>query len=80
MYLKNKDVLVAYIRVIKNTDEGVNTRVRTLERDTDDFRTLKRDTDDFLIEIELHQGLALNSFLFTMVMVKLTEGIPNEVS
>jgi len=37
------------------------------------------DMDDFFIDIGLHQGLALRSFLFTIVMDELTRGIQDEI-
>ena len=36
-------------------------------------------TDDFPIDIGLHQGVALSSFLFTIVMDELTRGIQDEI-
>jgi len=42
--------------------DGVRTRVGTLVRGK----------DDFLIDVGLHQGLALSPFLFNIVMDKLT--------
>ena len=61
-------MLVAYMQVVKDIYTGVRTRIRTLVGDTDDFP----------IDIGLHQGLALNPFLFTIVMDELTKGIQDE--
>jgi len=38
-------------------------------------KTLVGDTKDFPVDIGLHQGLPLSSFLFSIVMDKLTRGI-----
>jgi len=63
--LEKKEVLMAYIRTIKDMYEGVNTSVRTSVDDT----------EYFLIDIGLHQGSALSPFLFMIVMDELTRGI-----
>ena len=55
--------------LLKIMYEGARIRVRTLRGDTKDFH----------IDIELHQGLALSHFLFTMVMDELTRGVQDEV-
>jgi len=62
--LEKRDVLVAYMRVIKDMYDGIRTRVRTLVGDTDNFS----------IDIGLHQGSALSPFLFTIVMESSLEG------
>jgi len=49
--------------------EEVRTRVRTMIRDTQNFS----------IDIGLHQGSALNPFLFTTVMGELTREIQDEI-
>jgi len=67
--LERKSVSIAYMRVFKDMDSGVRTRVRTLVGDTKDFP----------IDIELHQGSALSPFLFTIIMDKLTRGIQDEI-
>ena len=62
-------MLVAYIRAIKDIQEGVKTSVKTSIDDT----------KNFLIQIRLHQGSALRSFPFTIVLDELTKGIQEEV-
>jgi len=62
--LEKKEVLVVYIRAIKNMYEGVKTSVRTSAGDTEYFP----------IDIGLHQGSTLSPFLFTIVMDELTRG------
>ena len=49
--------------------DGVRIRVRTLVGDTDDFP----------MDIVLHQGSMLGSFLFTIIIDKLTRGIQDEI-
>ena len=60
---------VAYIRLIKDMYEGVQTSVRTLEGDT----------YAFLIDIGCCQVLTLSSFIFIIIMNELTKGIQDEV-
>jgi len=67
--LEKNGVPVEYTRVIRDMYE----RVRTI------VRTAIGDTQDFSIDIELHQGSALNPFLFTIVMDELTREIQNEI-
>jgi len=67
--LDKKGVPVEYTRVVRDMYKGVRTRVRTVIGDTKDFS----------IHIGLHQGSALNPFLFTTVMDKLTREIQEEV-
>jgi len=62
-------VSAAYIKVIKDMYEGVKTGVRTPIGDTKYFP----------IDIGLHQGSTLSSFLFTTVMDELTREIQDEV-
>ena len=60
--LKKKEVPVAYIRVIKNMYEGVQTCARTSEGDTDDFSS-----------IGFHQESTLKMFLFTIITDELAK-------
>jgi len=55
----------SYIRVIKDMYEGGRTSVRTPGGVT----------NDFAVGLGLHQGSALNPFLFTLVTDELTRGI-----
>jgi len=67
--LEKKGVLPLYIRVIKDMYEGGRTSVRTPGGVT----------NDFFVVMGLHQGSALNPFLFTIVMDVLTRGIQDEL-
>jgi len=67
--LEKKGVPMEYTRVIRGMYKWVRTRVRTVIGDTGDFH----------IDIGLHQGSALSSFLFTTVMDELTRGIQDEI-
>jgi len=58
-----------YTRVIRDMNDDVRTRVRTVVGDT----------RDFLIDIGLYQGFVLSPFLFTTVMDELTRGIQDEI-
>jgi len=62
-------VPVAYIQAIKEMHEGVKAS----------FRTFSGDMNEFSIDIALHQGSALSTFLFACVMDELTNGIQGEV-
>ena len=42
-------------------------------------RTSDGDMDDFLIRIELHQGSALSSYLFALVMDEVTRDIQGDI-
>jgi len=68
--LEKKGLPVAYIRIIKDMYNAVRTRVRTIVGDI----------DNFFIDIGLHQGSALNPFLFTIVMDKISRRIQDELS
>ena len=54
-----------YVTLIKDMYNNVVTRVRTSDRDTDDFP----------IRIGLHQGSALSPYLFALVMDEVTRNI-----
>jgi hypothetical protein len=56
--LQKHKVSIKYITLIKDMYDNVVTSVRTSDRDT----------NDFLINIGLHQGSALGSYLFALVM------------
>jgi len=58
-----------YIRVIKDMYEGSKTRVRTPGGVI----------DDFCFGIGLHQGSALSTFFFTLIMDELIKGIQDEL-
>ncbi|XP_070005160.1 secreted RxLR effector protein 78-like [Nicotiana sylvestris] len=63
-------VLVAYIRLIKDMYDGVNTQVRMVDGDSDHFPVM----------MGLHQELALSPFLCALVMDVLMHHIQGEVS
>jgi hypothetical protein len=63
--LQKHKVLIKYITLIKDMYDNVVTNVRTSEGDT----------NDFLINIGLHQGSALSSYLFTLMMDGVTRDI-----
>nr|XP_009631044.1 uncharacterized protein LOC104120878 [Nicotiana tomentosiformis] len=67
--LEAKRLHVVYIRVIQNMYDGAKTRVRTTGWDSEYFS----------VEMGLHQGSALSSFLFSLAMDALTQHIQGEV-
>jgi len=67
--LMKKGVHIKYIDIIRDMYNRIVTNVRTCG----DI------TSDFSITIGLHQGSALNPFLFTIVMEELTRAIQNEI-
>jgi hypothetical protein len=63
--LQKHKVLIKYIIIIKDMYDNVVISVQISDRDT----------NDFLINIGLHQGLALNPYLFVLVMDEVTRDI-----
>jgi hypothetical protein len=63
--LQKHKVSTNYITLIKDMYNNIVTSVRTSNGDT----------NDFLINIGLHQGSALNPYLFTLVMDEITRDI-----
>jgi hypothetical protein len=68
--LKKHKVSTKYITLIMDMYDNVVTSVRTSDRDTNDFP----------INIELHQGSALNPYLFALVMDEVTRDIQCGIS
>jgi hypothetical protein len=63
--LQKHKVSIKYITLIKDMYDDVVTSVRTSDGDTNDFP----------INIGLHQGSALSSYLFALVMDEVTKDI-----
>jgi hypothetical protein len=63
--LRKHKVPLKYITLIKYMYDNVVTSVQTSDGDT----------NDFLINIGMHQGLALSSYLFALVMDEVTRDI-----
>jgi hypothetical protein len=68
--LQKHKVSIKYITLIKDMHNNVVTNVWTSDGDT----------NDFLINIELHQGLALSPYLFVLVMDEVTRDIQGDIS
>nr|XP_033508478.1 secreted RxLR effector protein 78-like [Nicotiana tomentosiformis] len=64
-----RGVSIAYVRLIKDMYDRVNTRVRTVGGDSDHFSVM----------MGVRQGLALSPFLFALVMDVLTHHIQEDV-
>ena len=67
--LEKHKVPTKYITLIKDMYRGAMTFVRTCDGDTTDFP----------INIGLHQGPALNPYLFALVMDEVTRNIQGEI-
>jgi len=67
--LENKGVSPVYIRIIKDMYKGGRTSIRMPGGVT----------NNFFVGMGLHQGSALNSFLFALVMDELTRRIQDEL-
>jgi hypothetical protein len=61
--LQKHNVSIKYITLIKDMYDNIVTSVRTSDRDTNNFP----------INIGLHQGSALSSYLFALVMMRSQE-------
>jgi hypothetical protein len=67
--LEKHKVSIKYINLIKDMYTNVVTSVRTSDGDTDDFS----------INIGLHQGSALNPYLFALVIDEVTRDIQGDI-
>jgi hypothetical protein len=67
--LKHK-VSIKHATLIKDTYDNIVTSVQISDRDT----------NNFLINIGLHQWLALTPYLFALVMDKVTRDIQGDIS
>ena len=67
--LEKKCVTKRYIEMIQDMYDGAMTTVRTVVGETNDFP----------ITVSLHQGSALSSYLFALVMDELTRQMQDEV-
>jgi hypothetical protein len=63
--LDKHKVPTKYVGLIKDTYKNVVANIRTSDGDA----------DDFLIILGLYQGLALNPYLFALVMDEITQNI-----
>ena len=67
--LEKKKVATKYVKVIKDMYDGAITSVKTRDGTSSDIP----------ITIGLHQGSAINPYLFALVMDELTKGLQDEV-
>lgn len=61
--MRQSVVTEKYVRVVQDMYESSETEVRCAVGVTEEYK----------VEVELHQGLALSSFLFALVMDRLTK-------
>ena len=67
--MEKHKVPAKYITLIKDMYDNVLSSVQTSDVDN----------DDFLIKIGLHQGSALNPYLFALVMDEVTRDIQGDI-